>query len=125
MEEIRNLALADALDSDSISTYRRICRIYSKTFHTPLHEVYELPYNFILQNIFEHNIDSVDEESLMEMAYEIINGTEEEEALIQEQIKMFEKEEKKRLASLKKRKKIKANKKTEKEEMSLTFDDSN
>ena len=37
--------------------YRKVCRWYSSKFHTPLMEVYELPYHHVLQNYYEAQFD--------------------------------------------------------------------
>jgi hypothetical protein len=53
-EAIRVQALLDVMDGGFEYHWRRICRWYSTTFHTPLIEVDGLPIEHILQNFFEH-----------------------------------------------------------------------
>lgn len=40
--------------------YRKICRWYSKSFHTELTKVYDLPYHFVLQHYYEAQLDKRD-----------------------------------------------------------------
>lgn len=37
--------------------YRKVCRWYSKEYHTPLIQVYDLPYHHVLQNYYEAQFD--------------------------------------------------------------------
>lgn len=39
--------------------YRKVCRWYSKNFHTPLMQVFGLPYHHVLQHYYEHHMDQM------------------------------------------------------------------
>lgn len=50
------------INSPTASTefyWRRIARIYSSVFHTPLRDVYDLPQDFVLCNVFEHQFEQL------------------------------------------------------------------
>lgn len=51
--DIRTIALQDMLQETGGYVQRRIFRWYSKTFATPLHQVDDLPLDFVLQHYFE------------------------------------------------------------------------
>ena len=85
-------ALAAILEGDDLYIQRKICRDYSKAFFTPLHEVYKLPFSFIVQNWLEDKLEGLKHSDLVHTAQNAIGIDEDEEALIQEQIKQFEEE---------------------------------
>jgi hypothetical protein len=79
---------------------RKICRYYSEKFHTPLMDVYSLPWNFVLTNYLEHVMESNNtREELYDLAVDICypERREDEEKEIQEWIKKIEKEEAEKL----------------------------
>lgn len=43
--------------------WRRIARIYSSVFNTPLRDVYDLPQDFVMQNVFEHQYEQLAEDN--------------------------------------------------------------
>ncbi len=60
---LRILALqAVRSETDWDARYRRICRWYSQTFHTPLSEVFELDEVFVLQHHYEHHFETFDDQ---------------------------------------------------------------
>ena len=74
--------------------YRKLCRAYSKTFFTPLHEVYQLPYVQVYRDLMENRIEEMDEETMLNFVSSVVqNNDRSEEALLQEQIQRFLKEE--------------------------------
>lgn len=60
VQELKLLALKSVLLEDDDYLVRKVCREYSEIFHTPLHEVYELSWEFILTNYYEHAFDKMD-----------------------------------------------------------------
>jgi primosomal protein N' len=56
-EAIRIQALLDVMEGGFGYHWRRICRWYSATFHTPLAEVDALPVEHILQHFFEQSFE--------------------------------------------------------------------
>ena len=91
-ERYQILALSAVLDSREDYLFRKVCRDYSSRFYTPLHEVYKLPFHFVLKNWMESQIESLNSDSLIQLAQDVVGLDESEENLIQEQIKMWEKE---------------------------------
>lgn len=75
IETFKASAICTALVPTEDSLYRNFCRRYSIAFHTPLHLVQKLEPEFVILNVFEHEMDSmnVDEnlEDLLEMIYQI------------------------------------------------------
>lgn len=63
---IRSSALLAAIKPDFGSHVRSILRWYSKTFHTPLHEVDTIPFEDILQAWFEEQYAGMEPQQLME-----------------------------------------------------------
>lgn len=60
--QIAALAAVAVDDFDEDYFYRRVFRWYSEKFHTPLHEVYELPFEFVLQHYFEVQYEAMDDQ---------------------------------------------------------------
>lgn len=52
-------ALLDAMEGDFLYHYRRICRWYSTTFHTPLPMVEEMSEEDVLRTFFEHKVEEM------------------------------------------------------------------
>ena len=68
LSSIEAQALVSALEEDSDFEVRRILRWYSKTFHTPLHEVEDLPSGEVFRAYFEDSIADMHREQLLEQA---------------------------------------------------------
>lgn len=58
INELEILALKSVALKDSEYFTRRVCRYYSEKFHTPLMEVYSLPWAFVFTNYIEHIIET-------------------------------------------------------------------
>jgi len=61
LESIRLLAYWSVTHPDRDYHIRRVHRWYSKTFSTPLHEVYQLPLDDVLRVYFEELYESMDD----------------------------------------------------------------
>lgn len=61
-EAIKAKAMLAVLKPDMDYFLRRIYRWYSKTFHTPLDQCFDLPIEFILQEYFEEHFEDLEEE---------------------------------------------------------------
>jgi hypothetical protein len=105
--QYQTLALAEVLSQNEGYILRKVCREYSVKFNTPLHEVHKLPFHFVLTNWMESRIESLDENSLRELAQDIVGIDASEEALIQDQIQQWEQEYAKKKPSKAKSKNIK------------------
>lgn len=112
-----------AVESRTEFIYRRICRDFSRLFHTPLKEVEEYPLGYVLQHVFEHRFDEQHPDDIRIYLAEIVKKPEEietEEQNIQRLIEKFEKDEAERI-------KNKREKAEEKQpvppEINLEFDD--
>lgn len=54
---LERLALANVVDPDRESIYRKICRWFSKEYHTPLPQVeWDLEPGYVLQHYFEYHL---------------------------------------------------------------------
>jgi len=73
LEAVRN-------SSDWSSQYRRVCRWYSKTFHTPLHTVIDLDEVFVLQTYYEEMYEGLDDADWRKEARDAIETPEERAA---------------------------------------------
>ena len=58
INELEILALKSVALKDPEYFTRKVCRYYSEKFHTPLTEVYALPWAFIFTNYIEHIIET-------------------------------------------------------------------
>jgi primosomal protein N' len=95
IKQLKEIALANVVDPTNEYYYRYICRWYSKTFHTPLHEVFTLPFQDVILAYFEEGYESMEEEDRFEDMMRAVDpdfDAKEEEA-IQEFISMIEEEE--------------------------------
>lgn len=72
-------ALANALEPTEESVYRSICRSYSKTFSTPLHEVMELDPEFVTLSYYENEMDDVEVEENVEGLLDTVYGMQDPE----------------------------------------------
>ena len=62
--------IESVLDSDDANSYRKICRWYSKTFHTPLQDVYNLDFEHVLSNYYESTFEEIPYNDLYDIAIE-------------------------------------------------------
>jgi len=58
INELELLALKAIALRDPEYFNRKVCRYYSEKFHTPLTEVYNLPWAFVFTNYIEHIIEN-------------------------------------------------------------------
>lgn len=63
-------AAESVLDPSEDYYYRKICRWYSETFHTPLTQVYTLSIDHVLQNYYESVLEKVPYNDLFEQVKE-------------------------------------------------------
>ena len=84
---IKLIALRDVLkERTPESMWRKICRFYSKTFHTPLHLVETLPKLDVAQAYFEEAYDNMEEKDLQNELHELLEeGTTLEKSLAKSQ----------------------------------------
>jgi hypothetical protein len=99
-KEMKEIALANVSQPDSEYFYRKVCRWFSKTFHTPLSEVYKLSFDDILLAYFEEGYEKLsDSEDGEEAIYvDMVKAVdpeydEKEEEAIEDFIEMVEAEE--------------------------------
>jgi len=69
-KSIQIKAIESVLDSDDAYSYRKICRWYSKTFHTPLQDVYKLDFEHVLSNYYESTFEEIPYNDLYDIAIE-------------------------------------------------------
>lgn len=79
IDDLRKLALNSVINPHPDYNLRHIQREYSKKFSTPLHEVVELPIEYVLEHYFEDQFEQLDESELRKQALLLIE-TEEERA---------------------------------------------
>lgn len=111
VEAVRMQALLSIEEADFDYTYRKICRWYSFTFHTPLPMVEELPIPLVLQHYFEHTYEQINEHEYERVLNEAIETPEEREVRKQVEHKLSDEEFLKRAAEESKRKQEEAIKK--------------
>lgn len=75
-EALRLIALRGAYRPDTEASVRYVMRWYSKTFHTPLHEVYELPLDDIWLAFYEERYQSMDPNELESEVAEALESPE-------------------------------------------------
>jgi hypothetical protein len=96
IEQLEAIALKSIALKDMSYLHRKICRYYSHNFHTPLLEVYELPWPFVFTNYIEHIIESGhNQESIYNLVIDTCYPEKkvDEEEQIQERIREIELEE--------------------------------
>src|SRR5277367_2319090 len=71
VQSLRILALDAVLRPDGEAFWRHVCRWYSKTFHTPLHVVEDLPVDVVYQHYYEGIYEDLDAEELARVADDI------------------------------------------------------
>jgi uncharacterized protein YdiU (UPF0061 family) len=103
--KIQAEALANTVEPTLDSVYRRICRTYSKEFHTPLHQVFELPFAQVLLNVLEERFSyqNIEDEKFLIQIQKAIdpNFEEEMEEDLKEWIEKIEEEERQKRQSSK------------------------
>ena len=75
-EAIKIKALYSVLKPDSGYYIRKLSRWYSRTYHTPLSDVYDLPIEYLLQNFYEETFEGLDEDELNEELREVVETPE-------------------------------------------------
>lgn len=96
IDKLELLAIKSIALKDPEYFHRRVCRYYSEKFHTPLMEVYELPWAFVFTNYLEHLVEANnDKEDIYNLAIDICYPEKrvDEEEEIQDWIKRIEEEE--------------------------------
>jgi hypothetical protein len=89
------IAFANVADPDESAYYRQICRFYSKTFFTPLHQVFNLDPELVVSAYFEERASQLEENGDLEEHLAKIadpDYDENEERLLQEFIEREERE---------------------------------
>jgi len=71
LESIQIQALLDVMEGDFLYHYRRICRWFSTTFHTPLAEVDSLPMEYVLQQFFENRFEDMSKAERKKLALQM------------------------------------------------------
>lgn len=80
-EAIRLKALRDVIKGDSPDyALRKVFRWYSKTFHTPLHEVEDLPTEYVLQTYWESQYEELEDQKIDQEVVELTKTDEERKA---------------------------------------------
>lgn len=72
-------AIADKLRPSEESVFRHYCRFYSKTFHTPLEDVFKLDPIKVLQAALDERLGQEDEDEEIERYLDIIYAAEDPE----------------------------------------------
>ena len=96
IDRLELLAVKSIALKDPEYFQRRVCRYYSEKFHTPLMEVYGLPWAFVFNNYIEHLIETNnDKEDIYNLAIDICypEKREEMEQETEEWIKQIEAQE--------------------------------
>jgi hypothetical protein len=105
IDQLELLALKSIALKDPEYFNRKVCRYYSEKFHTPLAEVYKLPWVFVFTNYIEHIIENNNtKENVYDLCVEIfypekkrvtssLGEFDSEEEEIQAWIKKIEEEE--------------------------------
>lgn len=76
-ESIKVIALKNVLKPNEEYYLRKVYRWYSKTFHTPLDQCFDIPLETVLTCFYEERFEGMDEEELQE---ELQNSIETEES---------------------------------------------
>lgn len=88
LEAVRIKALLAVMEGDSFSyLYRRITRTYAKLFSTPLHEVEELPIEYVLEHYFEHVYEELTPAQRKKLAIELTETDAERKARLRREKK--------------------------------------
>lgn len=65
-------AIYSILNKTDLHFYRKVCRWYSSTFHTPLHHVYSIPYDELLLHYYEYHYDKLPYNEVLRLATELL-----------------------------------------------------
>jgi hypothetical protein len=96
-------AIYGILNKTDLHFYRKVCRWYSSTFHTPLTLVYSIPYDELLLNYYEYHYDKLPYNEVFRLATELLPElASEKEMEDQEFIKQLLEAEKSKKQSLNK-----------------------
>lgn len=90
VDAARKVALRAVLEPTNEDMLRHVFRTYSKTFHTPLHEVYELPLLDVLLAYFEETFSEMEPDRLAATRRSIVLTDEEILSSEEEDMKMLE-----------------------------------
>lgn len=115
IDRLEILALRATYVKDSEYFERKVRRYYSEKFHTPLYDVYTLPWPFVFTNYLEHVLETNNSpEELQTLVTEICYPERNEEKELEKRIKEIEAEEEaKRQAKKQKEESTNIEKKTE------------
>lgn len=58
IDKIEAISIKSTALKDGEYFYRKVCRYYSEKFHTPLLQVYDIPWPFVFQNYIEHVVET-------------------------------------------------------------------
>lgn len=83
---VRLCALQNVLNPDTAYRLRQILRWYSKTFHTPLPEVEELPLEYVLEHYYESTYEEMDEDARDDERKELLMTDEQRSTLERQEI---------------------------------------
>jgi hypothetical protein len=93
IESFELLALNAKINPSWEDFYLKICRVYSQSFYTPLHEVLKLPCSFVLSQYFSSQLDDLSlEDAYKEFIEKDPEIKEQNEALLEEHIKLWNEE---------------------------------
>lgn len=119
IDDIKLECYNNALNEGYEYSYRKICRWFSKTFNTPLLEVEKLSEIYVLTHYFEHNFDEMTEDEFAKYYYNTwVDGTDEEEAELDNYVKSLELLQKQTLDS-----KTQSSKESDLKDINMSFHD--
>jgi hypothetical protein len=110
IDKLEVIAVKSIAMRDGEYFYRKVCRYYSEKFHTPLTQVYDLPWPFVFQNYIEHIVENNrDRKGIYELAIDVCypEKREEEKQAEEDWYKQLEKDEQEK-TRLEKEKALKA-----------------
>lgn len=94
IDAVQLIALRSVVKPDGDYFVRRICRWYSREFHTPLHEVEELPLDYVLTQYFESTFEDMEEDERQERIDKLLEPEgKRRERIYQEELEEMEMEE--------------------------------
>jgi hypothetical protein len=100
LETAQAVALSNRLNATEVSIYEKICREYSKTFHTELTKVYDLSFEFVVCQLYADRLDGWNEEENKDEFIDLFGSLSDpdydankEKALREENRKLIEEEE--------------------------------
>jgi succinate dehydrogenase flavin-adding protein (antitoxin of CptAB toxin-antitoxin module) len=81
---LQTVALADFLNKSHEYQKRHIMRWFSITFHTPLIEVEELEFDYILQHYYEHTFENMEKDQLSKEIKDLSMTEDESSKIVEE-----------------------------------------